>query len=354
MQVVYDNDVHYKGGPYDQYMDEPQYFNPLNDAVVPAVNEYDSEDEYSNEDVEEHMNSDDEVDRKNVVTLVMEIKKSMAFLAANPSECVFRLPESALKHLKHVEATHNRTNASDADRNGDLKRGIILKATITAAKNEFPMNIGLDLPGLVPSELTAHSRHNFVLMANLPAHEGLSIDISTPDSIFTKWMYENWKVCTPEDLDAEIIDSRKDPTQCHLYPDSMIWQAITTLCKRGFFKSQADTIHEINQATKHFSDERTQAMVTAPKNIVYKVRDKLVEPMLLTEQAFVNMEKFDGRFTRADGKKWNSHTALVSNTINTASDESTYDANEMTIVRHALAKVRIEFVTQREIKESTQ
>ena len=174
--MYYDDEAQYQGGYYDREMDTPEYEN-IFDIGMPS--KYDDEEHDGEEN--EHLKAEDMWGTKKV-TLTMKIQGSLKDFAANPSKAVFKLPVEAHKYLKRVPSQKNRTNASDEERAGDLTRGILLKASVTAVKNEYPFDLGLDIAGLVPEQLTSTGRHNYVLLANTPSTVGIREDISTPDN----------------------------------------------------------------------------------------------------------------------------------------------------------------------------
>jgi hypothetical protein len=177
--IYYEDAADFQGGYYEDYMDAPQYESPFDIGLPAPTEEFEGEEN-------EHLRAENLYGTEKI-TFVMTIEGSLADFAKNPSLATWKLPADAQQFLRRVPTNVNRTHASKEDRAGNLARGISLKTHVIAAGNEFPLNFGVDVPGLVPKELTTHGRHNYVLPKNTQSTLGIREDISGPDSVFTEW-----------------------------------------------------------------------------------------------------------------------------------------------------------------------
>jgi hypothetical protein len=121
-------------------------------------------------------------------TFVATIKGSLEEFANNPDKAVWSIPPEAHRFLQKVTSQVDRSKPTSENLVGDLGRTILLKATVKEVRNQFPIDIGLDIQGLVPTQLTSAGRHNYVIFADTKPSL-VNQDIFEPNSIFTKDAY---------------------------------------------------------------------------------------------------------------------------------------------------------------------
>jgi hypothetical protein len=157
------------------------YYTTGGDASYTAIGET-APQEVNVIDKESHLNTG-ELFGVQTLEFCAHIRGSVDYFQKNPTKAVWTVPEKAYSHLQKPTSKIDRHTSKEVV--GDLSRTIILGATVTEVQNTFNMPMGVDVNQLVPSQITAHGRHNYVIPSKV-AFANPNKDIFEPIGIFTK------------------------------------------------------------------------------------------------------------------------------------------------------------------------
>jgi hypothetical protein len=275
-------------------------------------------------------------------TFVATIKASLEDLANNPHKAKWELPAEAQRFLQKVTAQQGRTNSKEAI--GDLSRTILLDAKVTGVRNEFPVDIGFDLQGLVPGELTGNGRHNYVVFANQPPVAGISEDIFEPDSLFNQMNYEKYGKLTPESVAREIVFSEHEPEFADIRIGGIAWDLLLKNAANDHYDDEV--AKELQKVNDQLHLNPLTRKVQVPSDIAKELHDGIMAPLQQMEKSFVDMRRFQARFMRADGEAWNSFAGLVGDSIGLdAEDNESVSAHELVKENRCSVKFQLSYVS---------
>lgn len=243
-------------------------------------------------------------------TFVATVSGSLEEFANNPEKAVWTLPPDAQRFLQKVTANQGRTTATETI--GDLSRTILLDAKVTGVRNEFPCDIGFDLQGLVPNQLTNVGRHNYVVFGN---QQPISVndDFFEPDSLFNQMDYEKYGKLTPDRVAKEITFNDHDPDFSDIRVGGIAWDLLLKNALNDHYeKDVADELLKVNSQL-HLNPLTRKVQV--PTDIARELYDGIMAPLNQMDKSFVDMRRFQARFMRADGQAWNSFSGLVGDSI---------------------------------------
>lgn len=290
----------------------------------------------------EHLKEDDLYGVK-TITFVASITASMEDLQNHKHKAVWTLPPEAHKFLQTVTTDVNRTNASKEHLTGDPSRSVVVGATIKAVRNEFPKDIGLNLKGLVPRELTGNGAHNYVIFAN-QAPEHVDVSIFEPDSLFDEEKYVKYSKLTPEALKSQIVFSEHDKTHCDVYLGTLAYDLLIKNARLGAYDDAAtNQLAEMHSAVAGNDFLRK---IQVPIEIGKELFDAVKAPLDQIEKSFTDLRNTSVRFAPVDGQAWNAFTTLVGDAVGQdSSDARALNDYELTTVRRCSAKIEFKYVS---------
>jgi hypothetical protein len=157
-------------------------------------------------------------------------------------------------------------------------------------------------------------------------------------------MYENWRTCTPDDLEREITmpAEKDDQDYAQVKTNGLVWSTIVKFVNKGIFAAYEQEILHADAQVE--ANPLAMQVMTVPVEMAVKVRDYLAEPLKDIDKAFMNMGKIQGRFSRMDGEPWDSHSSLIGEALSVGDDEGEFAAHQMTTPYSAFVKVEMEYV----------
>lgn len=253
------------------------------------------------------------------IRFTASVRASLEELANNPQKAVWRLPSEAQRFLQKVTSKVNRTNATKDDLIGDPSRAILLKASVKQIRNQFPIDWGLDINGLMPNHLTSHGRHNFVLYSNT-APTQCDVNIFEPESIFNKLDYSKYGKLTPEALKREImLPEDKQEQFADIKVGGIAWDLlIRNAANDHYVPEVADELLKLNE---QLVNQPFTRKVQVPVEIGKELYDGISAPLAKIDQSFVDMRKTQVRFSRLDGEPLNSFNGLVGDAVGLGADD---------------------------------
>lgn len=253
-----------------------------------------------------------------VMTRIFSVKTpagaTLESLATSHKEGVFwEMPADLKNMLKHVNKTQGRTTATEKDRFGALNKGLILKARVISYRSDCPKDLGVQIPGLVPTVFTDTGRFNLVI----PAKCGNTVvkqDISEPDNVFSRYMYETNQKCNLKTL-QNTVRLDVDPNKQHglIATKSFPWKVLSDNLNmpQGPFEEHLEEIYQQNQHIFSNPDSQHVQYAKVPYEVAERIHSAIAEPLKQIEASYTNFDKFRIKFTPADGRPWNDPQGLI-------------------------------------------
>ncbi len=133
----------------------------------------------------------------------IDITASPAELQSSGASNVWKLLPHLSKELKQNLALKNRNAASGDQLAGNLNRCIPLNLEIVQQKNSFPYPMGIKIPGMMDANL---HRNGQCVWRVPPDTQTMMVGkaVFEPTNIVNKYMYNNYRMCTLEDLNNDV------------------------------------------------------------------------------------------------------------------------------------------------------
>lgn len=292
----------------EEYSDEEAHFGPSDAQIAGQIDE------------DGHLQAED---LYGVQTKIFNItiNGSLEQIAGNNKLTTWRLSDDMQKQLKQVISSTNRSKAGDEHLAGDLSKAVLLQATILQERSDFPIPIGVKIPGLVPQVYTNNSRYNWVIDKDTRTNT-INQSIFEPDNVFTKYMYEKLQKLDMETLNQQV-DFEKDPSGKFAMVDTngFVWDVIMRNAAQGKFRGAEDHLFGIDEQV---ANSQYSFGAKVPMEIARSVYDAIKEPLQNIEKSFVDMRKLCARFERADGEHWNSFGGLIGEAAGLDKDSEGY------------------------------
>lgn len=246
--------------------------------------------------------------------------------ADNNGAIIWELPTELKQLLRHVTKTDNRTNVSEGDLEGKLSKALFLGASVISHYNTAPIDVAIDIPGLVPTVYGSNGRHNWVIPHNCP-YTVIKTSIFEPDNIFTKFMYEHNMKCNIETLKEHIrLDHDKNKQNAVMLAHGVGW----TVLKKNLDKPDfADLRETIMRTNKHvFEEQHINHLVQVPYDIAEAVFESIAEPLRKIEARYTDFDTIHAKITREDKQPWNSIKGMASDAITYGEDNVGYELDQ--------------------------
>jgi hypothetical protein len=243
----------------------------------------------------------------------------------NKSGAYWEIPTEMKNMLKHVKKIQNRTHASEEDLEGDVSKALFLGATVISHYNNGPIDLAIDIDGLVPTVFTDKGRHNWVIPAN--CSEVIKESIFEPNNYFTRFMYEHNQKCDLKTLNDHIrLDY--DPKKQIATMDSLGvgWAVLTKNLHKPSFAEIAGDIRAKNQHI--FENPNEQHIAVVPYEVASVIHDAIAEPLREIEKSYTDFYNLRARWTRADKEPWNSIKGLVKDAMVFGNDSVAFEQDQ--------------------------
>lgn len=251
-------------------------------------------------DAQQHLTPDMFVKAQEMV-FDIEVVASPAQMEQTPSLRTWKLAPQMLHHLKQNLATTNRDRATEAQLAGNLQRCIPLHMEVLEKMNTFPYAMGIEIPGMMNKNLHRHG----ACVVRLPAGVQFTA-LGTPQAVFeptnnvSAYMYDNYKLCTVEDLanDITFVKGTKN-TKGHamVSVNSLAYDSLVDNLKNP--RNWRNQRHLINRSLIDEPDE-TVAAVQVTEAMGRDLHELLRGPIEEAAASFTNLADFNVKFVRAD------------------------------------------------------
>lgn len=268
---------------------------------------------------------------------------SLEQLASNPAKATWKLSPEMQKLLRQVTTTTNRSKADEDQLVGDLSKAVILQSTVLQERSDYPIPIGLSIPGMVPQVYDSNSRYNWIVEKETPTTT-VNQTLFEPDNLFTKYMYEKLEKLDIESLNNQIR-FEKDPNAPHalMDPNGFAWQIMMKNVYQGNFPGVEQDLLEIHDSVQN--NRNRAVFVKVPVDVAREVHAAIEQPLKSIESSFVDMRKFTCTFERADNQHWNSTQGLIGAAAAADQDTKNYlKANALNNEYSASVKIMIKYI----------
>lgn len=238
-----------------------------------------------------------------------------------PSE--WKLLPHLSKKLKQNLALKNRDVAGDADHAGDLRRCIPLQFEILQQANTLPFFMGIRAPGMMDKTVYRQGAclwrvpPDTATMA-LPIGAGMAFE---PTNVIDRHMYNNFRVCTPEDLAESITvvkGSKGKPGYGTISVGSVAYDDLIENLNAGAWRELDLTEEELDAI---YEPPRHQHTVQVRQKMAEQLQVKLQQPLNDVIDRCVNLEDFTISVVRADGNPhFNSPQGLHGELVGSEND----------------------------------
>ena len=327
------------GAEYDMYTGQPEYVDAAQmydydytgaawtESKAPIAGQLDDDNHLQMEDM------------YGVQTKYFDISidSSLSDCAKNQNNAVWKINPELVQFLKEIVTNKNRSTADKNDMTGNVERMIPLAATIVEVHNEHDVPIGINIPGFVPNTINSHGRFLWTIQPRTPPTQ-VNYQVSEPDNFLTKKMYTNWRKCDLEQLNREIQFSN-DPQENYavMRTDGLAFEVLMDAIMEGRFGDSLNP-HAITQAAQ------ISRRVEVDQDVAKQVYESIKTPLEDIEKRFFNAKDFQVRFSRADGKPFDSPHGLVGSPVNGISTQY-LDTHARYTKKRAGIRLKLEYVT---------
>lgn len=277
---------------------------------------YGSEDEsvYSDEDlvaVEEHV-TPDMFSHVQKIPIDIEVTASAIDLERNPQLCIWKMQQQLTKHFKQNLATVDRMNAGEDELRGNVDRILPLGFDIEMQANTFPFAMGADIPGLMRNNIHRDGVCTYRLPPLLAA-ESCSKSIFDAENIVSADAYENYRLCTLEELQNDIeFKPKRQNADAHarVAVGSLAYKSLVKNLNEGHWRGelsrqQVDSIFNPDAFTVHVTEKMGN-----------DIKNQLQPHIEQIAKSFIDISNFNIKIHRADGEKSFTSPKKIAGAIN--------------------------------------
>jgi hypothetical protein len=211
----------------------------------------------------------------------------------------WRLADFLTSHFKQNLAQSDRHLAGVEHLAGNLNRCAPLHLQILQQQNTFPFAMGINIPGMMP--ITLHQKGKCLwrvpagtqtMMVNQPAFE--------PQNRINQYMYANYRMCTVEDLNTDLVRVEKKKSDKVARYDvtvgSFAYNELLNNLDRGMWEDQFDQIE-----LSHIDNPGRSPTVSITEKMGSELHKMISGPVEEVARSFINLEELSAQFVRADG-----------------------------------------------------
>lgn len=227
----------------------------------------------------------------------IDIVASPAELAENQGQNIWRLAPHLHSKLKYNTAIRQRDQAVGEQLAGNLNRCIPLQLKILQQTNSFPYFMGIRMPGIMMDK-TLHS--NGACVWRVPPETGTMMvgeAAFDPVNIVNRYAYDNYRMCTIEDLqhDVTFTRGRNTPARSTIAVNSLAYETLKQSLQDG---NWAEQLHDVN-VEQIFNPGRNQTVEVTEK-IGKDILNFLTPQVQEAADSFVNLEDMKFEIVRAE------------------------------------------------------
>jgi len=259
-------------------------------------------------ETEEHLKTRDVFGHQKII-LYAHVTASLKELQSNPAKASWRLSGKELDAMKFNIRKTNRTNATSEERTGDITRVIPLTLRVISAGSNFDIGLTANGSGLEGRVCVGKEPALWVFPPNSPSQR-VDEEVGNPDSRFTAEMFKKVMACDRESLKKQLLFGKGSNEHiAHADAHGHVWKEITRCARNPKFASCADAIYEYD--AKRLEGSLDSNMIPIPLQLAEYVHAKITKDLDEIEKSYINMNDFEIKFGRVDGKAWDDCLGLV-------------------------------------------
>lgn len=213
----------------------------------------------------------------------------------NDEQTIWQLAPELARHLKVNNRIKDRHLAGEDELAGNLKRVVPLSFEVMQQQNTFPFAVGLKMPGFMDANLHRNGACVWRVPCDTPTQQ-VGATAFKPNNIVTQYMYDNYKLCTLEELHEDckkIAATGKTAAKYSVAVGSLAFEA---LYENRNSKRWADQNLDI-AAIEEPADDSILVSERVGDDII-----KLLEPPLKdVADSMLNFDEMTATMVRADG-----------------------------------------------------
>jgi hypothetical protein len=233
------------------------------------------------------------------VFIDIDITATPVELANSKELNVWRLKDNITKAFKKNVAIKNRHLAGEEHLEGNLQRCLPLGFEIVRESNSFPYPMGIEVPGILSNNVHKHG----VSVWRTPPHTPTLMvgqSVFDPAHITSVMDYTNYRMCTLEDLKADIrfVEASKStgaPAHATIAVGSLAHESLLMDLDKGLWQEE-----RANLDIQTIYEPGNNHSVQVTKRMGEMLMKKLSEPIASVAESFINLEDFNVKIVRAD------------------------------------------------------
>jgi hypothetical protein len=247
-------------------------------------------------EIAEHLNPE-QFRRAKTVCLDISFMATPLQLATSPDKRRWQVKPHLTKNFKDNLAVVNRHLAGEDDLAGNLKRCVPLDLVLTREANTLPFFAGLKCEGLMP--VTVHRDGEClhrVAPGTLP-HK-IKERVFDPVNIVDEWMYTNYRMCTLEDLESDVVIMEKtarNPARGLVTVGSLAYKQLTDSLAKGCWKEE----HAALDLARIFQPNSDITVEVTPK-MASQIKQYLRPRIEDSARRFIDLDNLIFELVRAD------------------------------------------------------
>lgn len=229
-----------------------------------------------------------------------------------PNGYKFEIPYDIKKTMRSVTVLQNRTHADEDAYTGDLGKVLPLSVRVISERSNAPMDIAVDIPGVVPTTLTGNDRHAWVIDSGIGNTVRINEDIFVPDNMFTKHMYQQSSKCDMNKLNKECrMDVDPHKKVAHMETKGVAWKVLMDNVAEGHFADAEDAIYQMNEPIFNSHDSEYSHVAKVPYEVAKVVYEAIAGGIREIERSYVDLNNFAITLKPASGLAWDHTEHLV-------------------------------------------
>lgn len=238
----------------------------------------------------------------------IEINASPHELAQGHVSTDWKLSAHLPRNLKQIMTTKDRDKAGDEHLAGNLKRCIPLQMEICQQMNNLPFAMAIKAQGMLSKNLSQHDAYLWRVPAGMCSTANQMA--FEPTNVIDRHMYNNYRICTLEDLDNDIKvykKSGKTPGYGTIALGSLAYETLIENLHRGAWREEFQGATSEEAEAKQaklaaiYRPAQFQHHVEVPERIASQLREYLETPIREVMDRCMNLEDFTITCHRADG-----------------------------------------------------
>lgn len=282
---------------------------------------------------------------RRIIDAGLPVGMTLARLAReHPDGYRFTLPAHLRKHMRSIAATTNRANASDEDLEGDEGRLLIVKARLISERSNAPIDIGMEIDGMVPRTLNDHDRFAWTIDAGIGHKVTVNEEIFEADNICTKEAFARNQVYNMDTLKRGIVlDADPKNGLATMDTNNIGWALLMKNMALGKLHDVRDTIEALNEHIWNAPESEHGYVAKVPRAVAEDVYEAAKSKVGEMEKAYTNIHSWGITFKPANGQAWDDPSYLVSesNGFNQKSKNSEVNAE---LHRGLQTKAKLELI----------